>query len=214
MSYPSSTDTFRLVENLPGVVYDAANKKTLFVEDLTNTQSSIVAIETELGPTPSGASATVSARLDDIDAIIAAIKPALFPVGSIYTNAHDGTNPATLLGFGTWSAFGEGRVLVSKAASGTFGTYGATGGEETHSHGAGTYQANAEIFTTGGNLYIDAKRANTNNYVANTRNYVSGSAGTASNGETQGEGIVVGGASSTSSSLQPYIVVYMWRRSA
>jgi hypothetical protein len=34
----------------------------------------------------------------------------LYPVGSIYTNATVSTNPATLLGFGTWTAFGAGRV--------------------------------------------------------------------------------------------------------
>jgi hypothetical protein len=33
-------------------------------------------------------------------------------VGSIYINATDSTNPSSLLGFGTWVAFGAGRVLV------------------------------------------------------------------------------------------------------
>ena len=37
---------------------------------------------------------------------------ALYPVGSVYINASNGTNPATLLGFGTWERFGEGRVLA------------------------------------------------------------------------------------------------------
>jgi hypothetical protein len=35
----------------------------------------------------------------------------LYPVGSIYINATSSTNPATLLGFGTWTAFGAGRVM-------------------------------------------------------------------------------------------------------
>ena len=37
---------------------------------------------------------------------------ALYPVGSIYMNATNSNNPATLLGFGTWVAFGAGRVPV------------------------------------------------------------------------------------------------------
>ena len=41
----------------------------------------------------------------------------LFPIGSLYT-ATVSTNPATLLGFGTWSAFGAGRVLIG-AGTGT-----------------------------------------------------------------------------------------------
>ena len=36
----------------------------------------------------------------------------LYPVGSVYTNASVSTNPGTLLGFGTWTAFGAGRVPV------------------------------------------------------------------------------------------------------
>lgn len=39
------------------------------------------------------------------------VLPYIFPVGAIYT-ATVSTNPVTLLGFGTWSAFGAGRVLV------------------------------------------------------------------------------------------------------
>ena len=35
-----------------------------------------------------------------------------YPVGSIYINATNSTNPATLFGFGTWTAFGAGRVMV------------------------------------------------------------------------------------------------------
>jgi len=54
----------------------------------------------------------------------------MYPVGSIYTNYNVSTNPATLMGFGTWSAVAEGRVLVGKAGSGTFGTINATGGAE------------------------------------------------------------------------------------
>jgi len=41
----------------------------------------------------------------------------LFPIGSIYT-ATVSTNPNTLLGFGTWSAYGAGRVMIG-AGTGT-----------------------------------------------------------------------------------------------
>ena len=63
-----------------------------------------------------------------------------YPVGSVYINASDSTNPATLLGFGTWTALGEGRVLLG-AGTGGGGTYtaGATGGSKdaitvSHTH--------------------------------------------------------------------------------
>jgi len=63
---------------------------------------------------------------------VATIGALLYPVGSLYLNATNRTNPSTLLGFGTWTAFGAGRVPVGKAAAGTFSSIGATGGEETH----------------------------------------------------------------------------------
>ena len=47
-----------------------------------------------------------------IASAVAAVKLALHPVGSIYTQAAVATNPSSLLGFGTWEAFGTGRVLL------------------------------------------------------------------------------------------------------
>ena len=73
-------------------------------------------------------------------AFVAAALGALYPVGSIYTNAAVSTNPATLLGFGTWTAFGAGRVLVGVDSSDTaFDTLGETGGSKdaivvSHTH--------------------------------------------------------------------------------
>lgn len=51
-----------------------------------------------------------------------------FPVGSIFM-AVVATNPASLLGYGTWAALAPGRVLIGDNG----GTYpaGATGGVET-----------------------------------------------------------------------------------
>lgn len=61
-----------------------------------------------------------------------------FPIGSIFISVV-ATDPATLLGYGTWSAFGGGRVLLGNDG-GTYPTDEATGGatSTTHSHGPGT----------------------------------------------------------------------------
>jgi hypothetical protein len=45
-------------------------------------------------------------------AFVQAALSALYPLGSIYINAVNNTNPATLLGFGTWVAFGAGYVPI------------------------------------------------------------------------------------------------------
>jgi hypothetical protein len=64
-----------------------------------------------------------------------------FPVGSIYIAAVS-TNPATLLGYGTWQAFGAGRVPIGIDSGDTdFDTAEETGGAKTHAHAAGTYAA-------------------------------------------------------------------------
>jgi hypothetical protein len=64
----------------------------------------------------------------------------VYPIGSVYINAVVPTNPAVLLGFGTWAAFGGGRVPVGFSAEHPiFGVQGATGGSAntpvvTHKH--------------------------------------------------------------------------------
>lgn len=56
----------------------------------------------------------------------------LYPVGSIYFSAV-GTNPSELFGFGTWQAWGAGRVPVGVDASQTeFNAVEKTGGEKAH----------------------------------------------------------------------------------
>lgn len=77
MAYPDDIDTFRDIENIPGLTYDPADKRTLFVEDLEAVRSSVVAIETILGLLPSGAFDTVVLRLDDVDTAIAGKQAAL-----------------------------------------------------------------------------------------------------------------------------------------
>jgi hypothetical protein len=54
-----------------------------------------------------------------------------FPVGSVFI-AVVSTNPGTLLGYGTWSAFGAGRVMVGLDSGDTaFDTVEETGGAKT-----------------------------------------------------------------------------------
>jgi hypothetical protein len=123
----------------------------------------------------------------------------IYPVGSIYTNASVSTNPAMLLGFGTWVAFASGRVLVGVDAGQTeFDTLGETGGAKTHT------LTSAEVPS---HLHT----------VSGIRSGIAWSAGASRAMDPD-----VGGTQNTSSSgsggahnnLQPYITVYMWRRTA
>jgi hypothetical protein len=70
-------------------------------------------------------------------AFVQAALQALHPVGSIYTSTSS-TNPGTSFGFGTWIAYGAGRVLIGNGGGYTAGS---TGGSAdaivvSHSHTA------------------------------------------------------------------------------
>jgi len=69
----------------------------------------------------------------------------VFPVGFVFISVVS-TSPATLLGYGTWSAFGAGRVLVGLDAGQTeFDTVEETGGAKTHTLTSGEMPAHTHV---------------------------------------------------------------------
>lgn len=139
-----------------------------------------------------------------------------YPVGSIYMNASVATNPATLLGFGTWVALGEGRVLVGKASSGTFDTAGAEVGAETvdASHTHGVADAYGKYSLDGSSTYT--KRKTVSSWAdgnKETTSWGGASGGSHTSGMELG-GATESGGDSALSVIQPSLVVYMWKRTA
>jgi hypothetical protein len=147
-------------------------------------------------------------------AITALVGNLLFPVGAIYT-ATVSTNPATLLGFGTWTAFGAGRVLIGDGGGFSAGATGGSADAITVSHthtatstdaGHNHQYARNQTPTAGVNpLGIAAS-----SYDGNNNGSITVSTGFASITTT----ISSTGSSGTNANLQPYIVVYMWQRTA
>lgn len=124
----------------------------------------------------------------------------VYPVGSVYINVSDSTNPETLLGFGTWTAFAEGRVLVGLDSGQTeFDTIGETGGAKTHTLSIAEMPSHDHEQTNnqGGTGVPFSTQMQ-----ANGHRDLSGS----TTGSTGGGG--------AHNNLQPYIVVYMWKRTA
>ena len=121
----------------------------------------------------------------------------VYPVGSIYVNAAVTTNPATLLGFGTWAAFGAGKVIIGIDASDTdFDTAEETGGSKTHT--LTVAQIPAHTHTQGASTSDSDEGGISQGHTTNTTDVTSSSTG--------------GGGSHPI--VQPYITVYMWRRTA
>lgn len=146
----------------------------------------------------------------------------IYPVGSIYMSTVS-TNPATLLGFGTWEAMPAGRVLLAQGKSSWGTTYnaGSTGGEATHTLTVGELPEHnhiASISTTGNhthtlNVVDDERRAG--NYAAGGASFQNGTATTNSSGNHT-HTIVINntGLSQAHNNLQPYISIYIWERIA
>ena len=158
------------------------------------------------------------------------IKNALNPVGSIFTtvtNYADSAAVVAAMGGTTWVRFGAGRALVGYDASDTdFDAAEETGGSKdaivpTHNHSAGglsTDSQGAHQHTTG--------TGRSANFAGSTVGYYSGLHGGASGtalSTTNSAGAHVhslsgstanAGISATGKNLQPYITVFMWKRTA
>lgn len=148
-------------------------------------------------------------------AYIAAALAAMYPVGSIYSNASVSTNPATLFGFGTWTAFGAGRVMVGlNGSDSSFDTLEETGGSKdaivvSHNHSASD-SGHQHTITHG---FINAFGSGSS---GSRGIYSSTGTGTRDLSESASANISVSttGSSGTNANLPPYIVVYMWKRVA
>jgi hypothetical protein len=96
-----------------------------------NANDAIAALEAKVGIDGSGVAASHDALLAALAAQVAAIRSAVWPIGSVFISVLS-TDPATLLGFGTWSAIGAGRVLVGQNVADTdFDVLEETGGAKT-----------------------------------------------------------------------------------
>jgi hypothetical protein len=141
-------------------------------------------------------------------AITALVGNLLFPVGSIYSSTVS-TNPGTSLGFGTWTAFGAGRVLIGDGGGFSAGSTGgsadavvvshthtATSTDSGHTHGVPTdlgYVSGTGVAgTANGAYYRDETTTVSSANITTT--------------------VVSAGVSGTNANLQPYVVVYMWQR--
>ena len=148
----------------------------------------------------------------------------IYPVGSIYMSTVS-TNPATLFGFGTWEAMPAGRVLLAQGKSSWGTTYnaGSTGGEATHQLTVGELPAHnhtASTNTTGNHTHqfqLYGPNGNTNmNFPSDFDTNYARNKGTTLSAGNHSHTININntGSSQSHNNMQPYLTVYMWKRTA
>ncbi len=152
-------------------------------------------------------------------------KDRAWPIGSIYVNAVSATNPAVLLGFGTWTALGAGRVLIGVGTGndGTTGktvTVGETGGEYAHTLSSDEMPAHGHT----GTAASAGVHSHTIPFAASDgyATYTGTSGGSNSPSQTTSSAgahthtvtIDAAGGDAARNNVQPYLGVYMWVRAA
>lgn len=151
---------------------------------------------------------------DGVQHLVDKMRDRMYPVGSIYISTNS-TSPASLYG-GSWERYGKGRTLVSVNESDTDFTAGKTGGSKAHEvrvrlgniYGlAGVSSKNnlSGISVDGGKTYSGFTNFNGRQAVESARGM------DGSFGPMQVEYYAAIGNLPT---LDPYVSVYIWRRTA
>jgi hypothetical protein len=160
-----------------------------------------------------------SSTLLSTTAFVQAALATLHPVGSIYINATVSTNPATLLGFGTWTAFGAGRVMVGfNSGNALFDTAEETGGSADSTLPSHTHTATSTVTDPGHVHALTFNNQGDGFGGTPAMSIIAG--GNSRNVNSAVTGITVAttnasaGTSGTNANYQPYITVYMWKRTA
>lgn len=144
----------------------------------------------------------------------------VYPVGSIYISTVS-TNPALLFAFGTWVAFATGRTLVGIDAGQTeFDTVEETGGAKTHTLTEAQLPAHRHLLWAPVVVTVTPVSLTNSNQAGYVRDdagagdfrYAVDNGGTATDASVGRSSSI--GSDTPHNNLQPYIVTYMWKRTA
>lgn len=210
---PDVTQLKQDVRNLQASVNENTSDISSLNTKVNNNTSDISSLTTKVNNN--------TTQITTLHSMLAVYWKTIYPIGSIYISTSATFNPNTVWG-GTWEQTASGRCLIG--ANSTY-PLGSTGGNTTHSHTTKehtlTYAevpAHAHRMGSDGgsaaliNSFESAGRvvrSGTPNYTINADNdkapwtEMSGGNGAHSHGDT-----------GTASTMQPYLAVYIWERTA
>lgn len=142
-----------------------------------------------------------------------------FPVGALFLSVVE-TDPAALLGYGTWAAFGTGRMLVGLDPNDTaFDVVKETGGSKTHTLTTNQLPSHSHAVTDPGHTHLTQRYPTTTGGSSGFTIDTSMSGTLADNtlpvkSAVTGVTVDATGGGQAVNHLPPYIVVYMWERTA
>jgi len=182
--YPGAIDTFRTIENIPGQTYDPAKQTTVYVEDLEQRSSAILAVENLLG--------------------VNMLK--VYPIGFVIEFGDSTATPESRDMPGTWVRHCEGKAHYSEDSSDTdFDVVGETGGASTHTLTIAELPVHSHV---GGakSLKKNAQGSSGDEYYGGASG---GTAGTGNEATSQSTGD-----GAAHNNLPPYHVTVCWERTA
>ena len=147
----------------------------------------------------------------DWNKLVNSIKSAMYPVGSVYIT-YNNNNPGTFLG-GTWERFGQGRTLVGEGT----GNDGSTSMSFTPNSSDGKYKNTHYHVTSFGwdmNAFYAGKPDGAKNGDYNRTSVIPNGYIVSANSSATSQSRLNWTDDRTISNVQPYIVVYFWRRTA
>ncbi len=142
----------------------------------------------------------IESDVSDLQGIVSGLLDWFYPIGTIYETTSSDLDTTTKMGNhfgGTWEVYGAGRVLVAKSSDTEFDTIGETGGEKTHTLSVAEMPSHTH----------SRPDSPTNNTGAD---WVGAKGTSAKTSRTTGST----GGGEAHNNLQPYIVVYRYRRIA
>ena len=195
------------VRNLQASVNENTSDISSLTTKVNNNTSDISSLTTKVNNN--------SSQISTLHSMLAVYWKTLYPVGSIYISTSSTFNPNTAWG-GTWRKTANGRCLIG--ANDTY-PLGSTGGSTTHSHGTKDHTLITEEMPS--HVHVFSKPAWTNGEYKAGSTYLCSYGYSNASTETFGSTKYTGGSkphnhgdTDSASTMQPYLAVYIWERTA